>query len=289
MTKNLHIEHPEDLILTGDLRAIDCLYNFNSASVKIDGSPAIVWGNEPATGTFFVGTKSVFNKKLIKINHSHEEIDQNHKGEVASILHACFDYLPRIDAIVQGDFIGFGGSDTYNPNTITYKFPEVISQEIIIAPHTVYTAENDLREAIAAPMKYIITDTSYCKFVFPTVDWWSIETPRPAIDTDKVQFMTAKEATEAKKKINAMIREEIPLTDSNLFDVLGDVYLVNLYQMVIEMKEDLLNEFFIVRDCPQSDITEGFVISNDEMMLKLVDRPVFANANFNNAKRKEVV
>ena len=45
-------------------------------SLKIDGCPAIVWG-KILLGTFFVGTKSVFNKKKIKINHSHEEIDQN--------------------------------------------------------------------------------------------------------------------------------------------------------------------------------------------------------------------
>jgi hypothetical protein len=33
--------------------------------------------------------------------------------------------LPRLDAIIQADFIGFGGSDEYTPNTITYKFPDV--------------------------------------------------------------------------------------------------------------------------------------------------------------------
>jgi len=296
MTKNLHIEHPEDLILTGDLRALDCLYDFDHASVKIDGSPAIVWGEDPATGTFFVGTKAVFNKVKIRIAHSHAEIDQYYQGEVATILHKCFDYLPRLGMIVQGDFIGFGGSDQYEPNTITYKFEEEVYQEIIIAPHTVYKAKGDLRNAIAAPMKFMVTDTSYCKMVCPSVDWWSITQSRPAIDTSKVQFMTVKEATEAKKKINALIRQDIPLSDSNLFDILGDVYLVNLYQLVIEIKEDLLNEFFIVHDCPKAFLYEdveirgeGYVISNDDMSLKLVDRASFANANFNNTKYKEVV
>ena len=43
----------------------------------------------PATGKFFVGTKSVFNKKKIKINDSHSDIDANHSGDVADILHRC--------------------------------------------------------------------------------------------------------------------------------------------------------------------------------------------------------
>ena len=130
--KNTHIEHPEDSILTGDLSVLDWFLAESHLSVKIDGAPAIVWGTDPATGTFFVGTKSVFNKKKIKINHSHQEIDLNHTGNVADILHRCFDALPRIDWIAQGDFIGFGGSDTYCPNTITYCFREIIEQDVII-------------------------------------------------------------------------------------------------------------------------------------------------------------
>ena len=113
--KNTHLEHPEDSILTGDLSVLDWFLAESELSVKIDGAPAIVWGTNPATGNFFVGTKSVFNKKLIKINESHCEIDKNHTGVVADILHHCFDYLPSFDGIVQGDFIGYGGDDTFAP------------------------------------------------------------------------------------------------------------------------------------------------------------------------------
>ena len=62
-----HIEHPEDTILTGDLSVLDAFTADNHYSVKIDGSPAIVWGTNPENGKFFVGTKSVFNKKTPKI------------------------------------------------------------------------------------------------------------------------------------------------------------------------------------------------------------------------------
>ncbi len=75
--KNTHIEHPEDSILNGDLSVLDWFTSGGNISTKIDGAPAIVWGTNPASGKFFVGTKSVFNKKLIKINESHEDIDKN--------------------------------------------------------------------------------------------------------------------------------------------------------------------------------------------------------------------
>ena len=156
--KNTHIEHPEDSILTGDLSVLDWFVAKSNISAKIDGAPAIVWGTNPATGNFFVGTKSVFNKVKIKINESHEDIDTNHQGNVATILHKCFDNLPFLPGIYQGDFIGFGGKDHYTPNTITYYFDEVIDAEIIIAPHTYYEAKDDLRNAVVKPYKYEFRD-----------------------------------------------------------------------------------------------------------------------------------
>ena len=63
MAKNLHLEHPEDEILTGNLAVLDWFRTISVISVKIDGAPAVVWGTNPENGKFFVGTKSVFNKK----------------------------------------------------------------------------------------------------------------------------------------------------------------------------------------------------------------------------------
>ena len=96
--KNTHIEHPEDSILTGDLSVLDwfCSMKGAKASLKIDGAPAVVWGTNPATGNFFVGTKSVFNKVKLKINESHDDIRRNHPDpDLRKKLHACFDYLPH--------------------------------------------------------------------------------------------------------------------------------------------------------------------------------------------------
>ena len=140
---NLHIEHPEDTILTGDLSVLDALLVPSHLSVKIDGAPAIVWGKHPQTQQFFVGTKSVFNKKLIKVNYTHDDIDNNHSGNVATILHTCLCKLPYTDDIYQGDFIGFGGESSYTPNTITYQFDHEIQESIIVAPHTIYVPVDD--------------------------------------------------------------------------------------------------------------------------------------------------
>ena len=100
--KNKHIEHPEDSILTGDLSALDCLRNEGNLSVKMDGAPAIVWGTNPATCNFFVGTKSVFNKVKIKINESHQDIDRNHTGNVATILHKCLTIFHKTEVSIRG-------------------------------------------------------------------------------------------------------------------------------------------------------------------------------------------
>mgnify|MGYP000888551714 FL=1 len=167
--QNKHIEHPEDSILNGDLRVLDWFLQNDNISPKIDGSPAIVWGTNPANNKFFVGTKSVFNKKLIKINHNHADVDRNHKGKVADILHLCLDNLPFTDNIYQGDYLGCGGTDSFNPNTIRYDFPDKVFQEIVIAPHTVYFAKKDLRDAVAVPMDFTLIDTTCRCKTLPTV------------------------------------------------------------------------------------------------------------------------
>jgi len=294
--KNTHLQHPEDSILTGDLSVLDWFLADGQISAKIDGSPAIVWGKNPATGKFFVGTKSVFNKKLIKINESHCDIDQNHSGPVADILHHCFDYLPDFDGIIQGDFIGFGGDDSYCPNTITYVFDEVISQDIIIAPHTVYTAENDLRDAVAHPMKFTITDTPYCKFIKPKCwqldeDFSEVVAFARQIST-LCEFVTPKQSQQIQKQLNACIRHSIDiddLTQDALAHANGiDVNVLRLWSLVKSIKDDML--FLCCDSGPLTFINdevcdgEGYVKTNQFGMFKLVNREQFSHANFNNGR-----
>ena len=293
--KNKHIEHPEDSILNGDLSVLNWFTADSHISVKIDGSPAIVWGTNPANNKFFVGTKSVFNKKLIKINHNHADVDRNHKGKVADILHLCLDNLPFTDNIYQGDYLGCGGTDSFNPNTIRYDFPDKVFQEIVIAPHTVYFAKKDLRDAVAVPMDFTLIDTLNCKFVQPEV---TLKSDRVSmIDrcnfarqiATLCEFPNDKQVKTIKRQLNTCIREEIELDDLTIEALASDneidVNVLRLWQLVRSIKWDLFS--FIERDdeieCYINDEEcdhEGYVISNDYGTFKLVDRDVFSKNNF---------
>jgi hypothetical protein len=105
------------------------------------------------------------------------------------------------------------------------------------------------------------------------------------VNVDDVVFLSVKEAADAKVKINALIREGKELTWWALADILGK-NLAHLYLMMIEIKEDLM-DMMIVSDSPVAYINgerivgEGFVLKNDSTILKLVNREVFAHANFN--------
>ena len=295
--KNTHIEHPEDSILNGDLSVLNWFTENGKISAKIDGAPAIVWGRNPASGNFFVGTKSVFNKVKIKINESHEDIDKNHEGNVANILHECFDNLPRTDNIYQGDFIGFGGEECYQPNTITYYFDEVVTNNIIIAPHTVYTAENDLRNAIVDndAILHLESDNNVL-FVRPFV---TIDENRDDIHdlcnfarqmSTLCEFPDDKQIRRIKKHLNACIRADIEMDDITLealaHDNNCDVSVLRLWKLVQSIKMDL----FAYIDCESAVECyigeemcdhEGYVLYNEFGTYKIINREGFSKANFN--------
>ena len=287
--KNTHLQHPEDSILSGDLSVLDWFLAESELSVKIDGSPAIVWGTNPATGNFFVGTKSVFNKVKIKINETHDDIDRNHSGVVADILHHCFDCLPSFDGIVQGDFIGFGGDDTFCPNTITYIFDEVIDQNIIIAPHTFYdTVTGQLKDAFVTDKSYPFDDTETCKFVQPRA--WQIDEDFAEIVgfarqmSQLVTFAEPFEAEKIKIDLNRCIREGREVDP----DSFNNSRLISYWFLIKSIKEDML--FLCRNNGPKAYIDnkqcggEGYVRTNDYGMFKLVNREQFSHANFNNLK-----
>jgi hypothetical protein len=306
--KNVHLDHPEDCILTGDLTVLDWFLADSTLSVKIDGAPAIVWGTNPATGSFFVGTKSVFNKVKIKINESHEDIDANHQGNVAQILHCCFDHLPRVETIYQGDFIGFGGLNEYTPNTITYQFGDIVTQNIIIAPHTCYYAESDLRDAVAMPDRSIWTDTETVKFVQPKAyilhDPWTRSEGTVSFDDVEevvkftramalaVEFVSDKQAAKIKKQLNACIRAGDAIIAQTFEDFDCDPNLIGLWALVKSIKDDCL--FLCRNDGPAAYIngnridSEGYVMSNEFGTYKLVNREVFSYANFNQGRFQKV-
>jgi len=173
-----------------------------------------------------------------------------------------------------------------------------VREETIIAPHTVYTAESDVRDDVATPSTFIITDTPYCKFVFPKAYIWSgsyletadgFEMP-PVIDLirqvyNKTTFVSDKEAAQIKKNVNKSVREGYALTND---DFLGNESLMHLYGLMIVLKEELMHQCRNVGPrafIGNAEISgEGYVMSSELGTFKLVNRQVFSAANFRNGK-----
>ena len=299
---NTHIEHPEDTILTGNLDFLHAVKSYAVAphghvSVKIDGAPAIVWGTHPDTGRFFVGTKSVFNKKLIKINYTHADIDKNHKGYVAIVLHACLSNLSRTNRIYQGDFLGFGGDSVFQPNTVTYVFPENVRQTIIVAPHTMYSIDyavdkpshNTLRDMMSTPLLIELESNDKVYFYQPTAVMNVNSHLKDRVDfalqmAQMVQFVDVKEARLLQRELNDYIRESKEI-DSNDF---GDynLTLIGFYNLIMQIKEALLyscksNQVAMTLIEGEECDGEGYVFHSKYGSFKLVDRRHFSYYNFN--------
>ena len=294
--KNLHLEHPEDTILTGDLSVLDAFANGmkNSYSVKIDGSPAIIWGTNPENGKFFVGTKSVFNKRTPKVNYTVQDIERNHPDfNLQSILIRCLHCLPRREevpfSVFQGDFIGFGGYRDYKPNAISYTFSDVMHGGVVVAPHTYYTG-NTLKDMNAKPLSFALLSGRGADFIQP--DAWLSE-----LGADKdisqligfarqmatlVEFATPTEEKLLKKDLNAYIRDG----DEVVAEEFANYQLVRLWLLVKDIKEQFMlrmrdnfdAECFIGNEYING---EGYVMAGDHGVYKLVDREVFSHYNFN--------
>ena len=292
--KNIHLEHPEDSILDGTLTVLDAFLNAFILTVKFDGAPAIVWGTNPATGNFFVGTKSGFNKKKIKICETTEDISKHYGGTpLEIILGSCLCNLPHTDRIFQGDFIGFGGEMDYTPNTITYSFSQPVAEEIIVAPHTEYFCETELKDALA--MRGGISmdnfpatnpDGSYfVKWVTPKA-YGNFEGLAGRVNEAKqfakgVFYPTAKGAATVKRLLNQHIREGLEVDPVEW----ENPRLIELWLEVKGIKEDALFLSYHIGG-PAAYIeskridSEGYVLHSEHGSWKLVDREVFSYANF---------
>ena len=307
MSKNIHIEHPEDSIFTGDLSVLDAFLMPLRLSLKIDGAPSIVWGRNPSTGNQFVGTKSVFNKKKIVICETPEDIEKHyaHKANLAHILMYCMAFLPITKNIYQGDFIGFGGSKNYRPNTLTYSFPEVVKSKIIMAPHTKYYAVSDLRDAIAMPLTEKLESGGHVKYVQPTAfindDFddgknYAFNQCADMIEYAKnmataVKFVDERTAKKIKININSLIREG-KAVDPEAFAWAGlcDANLIELWHTVNEIKMMALGmcadnaEFETYANYTEKIKGEGYVMISRFGYFKLVNRREFSYQNFINPK-----
>ena len=289
----------------------------NHYSVKYDGAPAIVFGTDVNNGRFFVGTKSVFNKGIKKICYTNDCIDYYYsdKPDLNHILKQCLKYLPRVSGIYQGDFIGECntagnnlGCKIFTPNTITYKFDTPPTANIILAVHTSYLGDEfDILEAfpnsgLTLPDndgKVLFLDT-HVELVNDTIFERAFSyTYAAIIDTLEIiyEFPTFKTKTAKSrvlKLINSYIRDGRVLNAEELARETNiDFRIFELYILIAQLKEITLNRFKCAENV-QSFLSnkeiecEGIVVSHvnhwSRIVIKLVQRYTFSNANFNNPK-----
>jgi hypothetical protein len=175
-SKNLHLEHLEDLVFLYGIDGVRSGINFirsirdmlsgNAAKkvdlhVKWDGAPAVFAGTDPEDGKFFVGTKGVFakNAKLIKSNADLKKY--GYSGGLADKLKVALKELSKlgINGVIQGDMMftkddissqKIDGEDhiTFQPNTIVYAVPvnsdmakKINAAKMGVVWHTTYTGE----------------------------------------------------------------------------------------------------------------------------------------------------
>lgn len=181
-----HLTHLEDLVITNGVDGADQAMEFVggliqymaghanapvNVSVKVDGAPAIVVGNDPEDGKFFIGTKGAFSKDP-KIAKSVDEIKLLYaeKPGLIDVMTVAFTALQplRFPAVLQGDVmftpalkrpqtIDGVSYITFKPNTIVYGVPieSELGQQIKIAKfgvcfHTKYSGSS-LQSLVASP------------------------------------------------------------------------------------------------------------------------------------------
>lgn len=186
MTKNVHLEHIEDLMLMfgedgvkESFSYIDDLVstfsgspkNSRQYSTKWDGAPAIFCGYDPEDKKFFVAKKGIFNKTPILFK-SHKEIDEGEtRQDLNKVYHYVFTYMkPLFDSgklsdVVQGDFLFHDGGgkngrkkvkDVHNENCIIFG-PQLI-QYCIPDHDDLYDAAANCKLCLVIHAKYPIAN-----------------------------------------------------------------------------------------------------------------------------------
>jgi hypothetical protein len=170
-----HLEHAEDHIIHGGNEGVghaaDTLNDVadflsgkktkTKITTKYDGAPSVVFGIDPDTGKFFVGSKSVFNVHP-KLNFTDADIERNHGHapglveKLKAALHELPKIMPKSGGVFQGDLMytkpdvqETDGQYSFTPNTITYSADKnsphgrkIAAANLGIVIHTKYTGKN---------------------------------------------------------------------------------------------------------------------------------------------------
>ena len=184
------------------------------------------------------------------------------------------------DSIYQGDFIGLGGLSEYNPNTVTYTFDRVIREDIIIAPHTIYTGNvKDIREWKVSPLTRNLQNTNNVRFVSSTVtnnncmEDLSFMLNFARTIAGAVEFIEDEKNVNAmKKELNAYIREDKEIVAEEF----ENTTLVRFWQLVIRIKEQFMENCNTNSSEMKASLNgedyegEGYVLSDKLQPIKLI-------------------
>lgn len=275
---NVHQQHLSDEILEKGQDGIDLAIKILSqivhidevdahgeisVTVKVDGSPAIVFGalttetNGHPRGTFFVGTKGVFALEP-KFATTKEEAIINYPGELGNILSKVIEHLPKIapKGIFQGDLmwatgtrlvkkneiIGEKESITFKPNTITYSvdketdpdlYDRVKNAAVGIVIHTQYAKINTTEPLENLKASYNVSSENFKS----SPDVW--------ITDARIKQQTEPTLSEEERiKINSIIHQIKSIKiDSIIFDELNTLkpeYLLKAFINEIIKKENVV-------------------------------------------------
>jgi len=177
--------------------------------------------------------------------------------------------------------------------------PKKSHQEIIIAPHTYYIADKDLRDAVAYPLEYELESDDNVLYWQPKV---TISSERDSIIerckfarqiATLCEFPNDKQVKKITQQLNTCIRGRIDIDDITqealAHDNNVDVNVYRLWKLVQSIKHDMFDliERFDDVECYIEDEVcdhEGYVIVNEFGTFKIIDREYFSCANFNRVR-----
>lgn len=277
-----HLEHIEDEMFNWGSEGCHASVRFMKELIKMlgkkqssafmqtkwDGAPSVVCGIDPASGLFFVGNKSVFNKSGPKIAFSERDVDVLYPEQegLAIKLKMAYRYFSKLNikGVIQGDLM-FTQEDkkyeridgeeliTFRPNTITYGIPKdhPIGREVDVAKigvvfHTHYTG-SDLSTMSAGPGANVKTLVKIPECVV-------IENDTPMNDIN-VPFSVINQFTNSTSKIERMCQ-------------ICGVFLNELVANMGTTGDQKFHVASFIKQFFNSEIREGRAVQNIQTVMK---------------------
>lgn len=286
---NKHLTHLEEAVLfngmAGASKALDTIWNTftgkSKITLKVDGSPAIIIGHDPADGKFFVSTKSFFNVNPVMYK-TFDEIGEIKDLGLSQKLFECMLWLKDLefDGYLQGDLL-FTYDDikwnfklqtyTCHPNTLVYGFD--YSYDFGIAFHTHYDKNMNISydydfSSLEAPDRCLFMDTSVIPLI-SDIDW---SKPFQQIKNLDSAFVDDVASHKTLPKLitqffNTKIRSGVEFHHQGVIDELV-VWIYTKYQNIIEKRKSDTGKQTQRDEC--QSCLKFFTLENRPKMLELL-------------------